>query len=1176
MWDTSCEYDYQFDAGSPAKRAEIVAALQHAYTTLLGAPLPVVELDDKTAKATMVTKPQTKEKERVLNPTALTAAIASRRATLRAASSKGSEEPPAAGGAGGGRGEDVISVATTVSAAATAVSSASDAAGEDGSVASAAAGGAGGRSPPPPPTRPANGVPAAPPRPESLGASAAAAVMGAGAAAGGEEASGPAAAAVAALTAVVARLRELHAANASNDALSKAMTSWPGTSALDLALTFGEAALSSNCSELVLRAASVAVGEARVFLTAATEGAVFPNDAVVRAWTTRCLWRLLQQYKTASMLVEDVRTAGGFDGYVLRGFSVAPAAAGVPRMLTPPVSRLEGPVYLALMEILLDNLSRPSDNPTAVETFGKLLMRPEQLRLLFRLLPTGDWQVKHDVMKDMNVLLVKREENFSRILEQVDWMAWLPPLLVNLPRKQGDRTELMNEYFKYVMNFFTMLLQYVFQSAGAAGGDVDKQLTRFIAQLRLQVGWGDAAVAVVRNVFASLAVKVAQNCKRWNRRFDRPEWENLFKLAAVVEDFIFYRPVASDANDMSELLAEQASGGVPMVLYMPANTLNPNSPVTVAPLVSDPIDRSTPGLHLSLSTGEAEDLKLAQRVLAVFQEVGLTGDAATDPLVTSARDKKTKDLLVHADGLMKIFQEIAAFLEDCNKTQLLANVETGGGGGAAAAGKGMEKLLEGLAKFLEKRQKAQKTGFLSRSANKKGIVQALQTSVMKQRAQQTMRTTVQASLAAKATVTTVELDDGAEEEAGPRKGGTAKRLQGTKAAVDQVAAAAAPGAGAGAPSATPSNAAMVAGAALASSPAAAAGGAGSAAPLSPTASSPLAGTPAGSAASPGDASGKIAAAASEAVKQALTSISLDAAEAPAPASSTSTGAGAGAAVPPPPPSAGPGGISVAPPPPAALDAAPAPSSEPEEGEEDETRVADLICTRCSQPLLNDDGVAAMDGQFHVNCFCCATCDVPFRDQPYYERRGKAYCRADYLKAFGRTVCAGCMDPLLKGQRVMAAGGRMYHPEHFCCEGCGEHFEEDAQYYERDGAPYCNRCNLTLFGTCAGCRETISPDRPAVSALGRNWHMACIKCHECSCGFTDGVFYTHEDDSGVLRAFCERDYLNLFAPRCRACNEPVKDSGLHACGSSWHSACFACSTCKVPFADGAYYEVDGRP
>ncbi|RYY34356.1 hypothetical protein EON62_03380, partial [archaeon] len=235
-----------------------------------------------------------------------------------------------------------------------------------------------------------------------------------------------------------------------------------------------------------------------------------------------------------------------------------------------------------------------------------------------------------------------------------------------------------------------------------------------------------------------------------------------------------------------------------------------------------------------------------------------------------------------------------------------------------------------------------------------------------------------------------------------------------------------------------------------------------------------------------------------------------------------------------------------------------------------------ICHHCSQPLLDDDGLCAMDKFFHTNCFVCKTCEVPFRDMPFFENAGEAYCRSDYLALFGKTVCAGCMEMLEAGQRAIAVGSRIYHVEHFCCEGCGDLFDEDTQYYERDNAPYCSRCNIMLFGTCHGCNEPITADRAAVSALGRNWHLMCVTCAHCSCTFPDGLFFSHEDAGGTLRAYCERDYMDLFAPRCRGCNDPVADRGMFACSASWHTPCFVCTVCKEPFPDDTYFDVAGRP
>ena len=60
----------------------------------------------------------------------------------------------------------------------------------------------------------------------------------------------------------------------------------------------------------------------------------------------------------------------------------------------------------------------------------------------------------------------------------------------------------------------------------------------------------------------------------------------------------------------------------------------------------------------------------------------------------------------------------------------------------------------------------------------------------------------------------------------------------------------------------------------------------------------------------------------------------------------------------------------------------------------------------------------------------------------------------------------------------------------------------------------------------------------ITALGKIWHIEhfmCAHCHE-----TLGTKNFYERD-GV--AYCERDYHNLFAPRCAYCNGPIVDVSL---------------------------------
>jgi hypothetical protein len=84
------------------------------------------------------------------------------------------------------------------------------------------------------------------------------------------------------------------------------------------------------------------------------------------------------------------------------------------------------------------------------------------------------------------------------------------------------------------------------------------------------------------------------------------------------------------------------------------------------------------------------------------------------------------------------------------------------------------------------------------------------------------------------------------------------------------------------------------------------------------------------------------------------------------------------------------------------------------------RVHSFVVSRCNQALLNDDGMSALGLLFHVDCFACLHCEVPFRDEPYYVRNEKPYCKSDYLTLFAKSVCAGCMGAFKKGDVAMEA------------------------------------------------------------------------------------------------------------------------------------------------------------
>ena len=93
----------------------------------------------------------------------------------------------------------------------------------------------------------------------------------------------------------------------------------------------------------------------------------------------------------------------------------------------------------------------------------------------------------------------------------------------------------------------------VFNYEFSKGTDIDKVLNRFMDQLALQVGWTDQAVTFARQLLTMVLVKIGNGLKRWARAYQRDEWDNLYKFTAVIEDFMFYRPVTSIATPAGAL-----------------------------------------------------------------------------------------------------------------------------------------------------------------------------------------------------------------------------------------------------------------------------------------------------------------------------------------------------------------------------------------------------------------------------------------------------------------------------------------------------------------------------------------------------------------------------------------------------------------------------------------------
>ncbi|XP_029115207.1 paxillin isoform X3 [Scleropages formosus] len=172
-----------------------------------------------------------------------------------------------------------------------------------------------------------------------------------------------------------------------------------------------------------------------------------------------------------------------------------------------------------------------------------------------------------------------------------------------------------------------------------------------------------------------------------------------------------------------------------------------------------------------------------------------------------------------------------------------------------------------------------------------------------------------------------------------------------------------------------------------------------------------------------------------------------------------------------------------------------------------------------------------------------------------------------VQTLAKGVCGACKKPIA-GQ-VVTAMGRTWHPEHFVCTHCQEEIGS-RNFFEREGLPYCEKDYHNLFSPrCFYCNGPILDK--VVTALDRTWHPEHFFCAQCGAFFGPEGF--HEKDG---KAYCRKDYFDMFAPKCGGCARAILENYISALSSLWHPECFVCRECFTPFVNGSFFEHDGQP
>lgn len=165
-----------------------------------------------------------------------------------------------------------------------------------------------------------------------------------------------------------------------------------------------------------------------------------------------------------------------------------------------------------------------------------------------------------------------------------------------------------------------------------------------------------------------------------------------------------------------------------------------------------------------------------------------------------------------------------------------------------------------------------------------------------------------------------------------------------------------------------------------------------------------------------------------------------------------------------------------------------------------------MCAHCNM-VIRGPFLVAMGKSWHNEEFSCSHCHRSLADVGFVEERGSVYCERCY-EQFLAPSCSRCQQKVLG--EVINALKQTWHVQCFLCASCQQPIRNNTFHLE-DGQPYCETDYYTLFGTgCHGCDFPIEAGDKFLDALGFTWHDTCFVCAVCSTSLEGQTFFSKKD------------------------------------------------------------------